>query len=446
VGPAQATGNDAPRVTHERPGTDTLEDSSGLTEPSNRVDMPETPGVRRSESLPVEGAHPGSTTDGAIGGTNTGSSVKVVPGGPRPPAENHDRAGLVSRLRRSLHAVGRQPGAWIVAVLLTGALGQIEAHTFDPIVRSMASVFREVTGQKSLGAPDQQMNEIAGDARQRGYTITATSVGFAFGPRAEVMVLAPTNPANAQRSAELRVYAIPTKGRVQELFDFRPQAVDPPPTRSASNPLARAFTPRTFGISVRSIGRFDGSPGLQVLLDLYDPREPSIEVMPFLLSQNLTNDRFSLEPLLSPATTGNASITSILSTHFLSHNDWAAVARTLLYGRPIEIRNKDEPDAAMVSFAVSGYAVSTAAPFNTNGGVLTLAAGYAVRGGNFPTPTVMQILVWHVDLTETPPTARTFSGIPDFAPLPPSATSGQIQTALNLAAQGLPPVVPRTAH
>ena len=388
-------------------------------------------GTNGSDAGPAAAPSPPVGDGGSSGAPVTAEASDE---GSAPPARR-------SRLRRLAGALRKQPG-WLVAVLLAGAFGQVEAHLFSPIINGVVSAYDGLTGQHPLGTPAAQLDAIAGRAQQQGFTVSSTSVGFAFGPNANVMILSPRDPATSTRSAELRVYAIPTSGPVRLLFDFRPEPIAPTPTRGNDTPLDQVFAPRTFGLRVRAVARFNGSPGLQVLVDLYDPREPAIEVLPLLLSQDLSNDRFVLEPLLSPATTGRGSMSDVLSARYVATGNWADTARTTLYERPIAIRNAAQPDVVLRSFAVSGYGISTTTPFDTNGGVLTLAAGYAVRGGDFPTPTVMQILVWHVDLTITPPTARTFSGVPDFAQFSPSAPTSEIQAALDRAAQGLPPSSP----
>lgn len=342
--------------------------------------------------------------------------------------------------RRFVKALGKQP-AWVVAAILTGAISQIEVHAFDPVAHGIVAGYRAVTGQQPLGTPNEQMNKIAGQAKDDGYTVTSTSVAFAFGPKAEVLVLSPRDPASSTHSAELRVYAVPTKGRVRKLFDFRPQPASSGRTLPGS-PLTHLFFPRTFGMRVRATANVDGSPGNEVLVDLFDPREPSMAVIPLLLSQDLSNDKLVLRPLLSPTSTGKSSMVPLLSAKRFAAGDWAIEARTSLYGRPIAISTGAHGKRPIESFAVAAYAFSNAALYGTSGGVLTLATGYVARGGNFPTPSLMQILIWHVDLTAPSPngSAKTFAGIPDFAAFPPSATARQIQAALTAAVHGLPSV------
>jgi hypothetical protein len=324
----------------------------------------------------------------------------------------------------------------VVVVLLSGALLQIENHLFNPVVHGAVAVYRFVRDLPTPQTPDQQMAAIAESLRKKHYTVVPETVAFSYyGPRDDVLVASPDNPANSTRSAELLIYAVPKTGRVRLLLDFRPRPAGRTPL--APSPIARAFVPRAYGIHIRAIRRFNGSPGKQALIDLYDPREPSIAVSPFLISQDVSYPHFSIEPLLNPVTTGIATVSRDLATRFLRTGGWANYARRYLYGAPFVVRNAARPHTTFKTFAASSYAFSNTVPFDTPGGVLTLAAGYALRGGDFPTPTVMQILVFHVQLTGTHPVSRAFSGVPNLVTFPPSASSIQTQAALKLAAEGL---------
>jgi hypothetical protein len=330
----------------------------------------------------------------------------------------------------------------IVLAVIAALLGAAVNHAWGPLGHGIGSVIQGISGEQPLGTAAQQLNRVIGQARRRHYTVRSLTVAFDYGPPDTVMVLQPAGSAVFGRSAQIRVYQVPQSGRVRLLFSFTPEPVVPANAGAISNPLSGLFIPRALWIKITTVAPLNGSPGADVLLNLYDPQLPSLEVFPVLLFEDPATGRFHLQSLLNSATTHRESLRELLSRSQLAKQDWARPVMSLVYDRPLVIRDTSGSTPPLSAFGMSSYALSTASQRGETGGQLGLAAGYPARGGDFPSPSVMQIILWSIDLTRDEPVARAFTGISDFVRLPPSPSMEAIDKALLAAANNLPPVIP----
>jgi hypothetical protein len=265
-----------------------------------------------------------------------------------------------------------------------------------------------------------------------GYVVSTNQI-VTFQPGQSVrLVLINPEADESTDSSELRIYTAADYGRLDLLFDFKPEVLEPAiPGLSPRGP--GSVQSPGFRLAVVAPANLEQTFGQQSLVDISEPQLPTLGVIPMLLAETASS-RFTLEPLLSPTGIGGNEA-AFLSTACFGPDDWARLVRKYLYETPSTVSDAVPNPGGhidMKAFSVLGYAVGQMT--SDSPGTLEVAAGYVVRGGDPPTPMTMQVLLWTIDLLPNPPVARTFGGLPEFVHLQPSAPSKQVTASLRQAA------------
>lgn len=261
----------------------------------------------------------------------------------------------------------------------------------------------------------EQLNNVISDAAKNGYSLVGSVHLIQFragGELSRVLLLRPIS-SDEHRSDELRIYDIVGQGK-QARMKLR-LLFQPLPTKRTAMwglPLSASRTaePRAFAIRLRLIRDLDGKPGNEVVADVSEYAVKPIWPRPVYIYWDPANQRYAVRGLLSPATTGQATMRHLITRFYLRRADvYATAVINQIYLPPTTIVNAGGASPPVKAYAVEAYVLKKESlhdPRGTTAGGLALTAGYIVRSSGYGTADLLQVLTWHIDLRHDPPIAR----------------------------------------
>lgn len=264
------------------------------------------------------------------------------------------------------------------------------------------------------GPISQQLNRVIAEAKSEGLSLAApirTIDARADGTSSRVMVLRPAD-SRSRTSDEIRIYDTQTDQHLRLAFSFRPQA-----RRSAVEAQRQqtpaATPPRSFAIRVSRVANLDGLPGVELLVDVAEYAVQPIWPRPLYIYWDAERERYRLAPLLSPATTGRATMRGLVTRSYSQAGTYGRALVDDVYSKPTTLIDAVGGNPPVSAYAVEAYLSrpeDIVDPRGTTAGGMALLAGYVVRAQSPGTAELMQIIRWHINLRAQPPTAQAPPG------------------------------------